>query len=117
MKALSVKQPWANMIASGIKTIEFRQWTTRYRGPILIVVAKKLRTESAGKAIAIAWLKNCRLAVPGDELMAYHPVFNGAWAWEFSMITKIRMPFEIRGRQGLFNVDYDPKVSDLKLVY
>jgi hypothetical protein len=32
MKALSVKQPWANMIASGKKTIETRKWPTDYRG-------------------------------------------------------------------------------------
>lgn len=40
MKALNVKQPWAWLIASGKKTIETRTWSTKYRGPILIVSSK-----------------------------------------------------------------------------
>jgi hypothetical protein len=36
MKALSVHQPWAWLIAQGYKTIENRSWLTSYRGPILI---------------------------------------------------------------------------------
>jgi hypothetical protein len=36
MKALTVKQPWASLIAAGIKDVENRSWPTRYRGPLLI---------------------------------------------------------------------------------
>lgn len=36
MKALTIRQPWASLIALGIKTIETRSWQTRYRGPIAI---------------------------------------------------------------------------------
>ncbi|MFV0141025.1 ASCH domain-containing protein [Empedobacter falsenii] len=35
-KALSIKQPWASLIAHGIKDIENRTWKTSYRGKILI---------------------------------------------------------------------------------
>lgn len=31
VKALSVKEPWASLIASGQKTIETRRWRTSYR--------------------------------------------------------------------------------------
>jgi hypothetical protein len=41
MKALSVKQPWADLIASGQKTIETRNWYTPYRGNILICSSKE----------------------------------------------------------------------------
>ncbi len=40
MKALSIKQPWAAAIATGLKTIETRTWKTKYRGPILIVAGR-----------------------------------------------------------------------------
>jgi hypothetical protein len=30
--ALSVRQPWAELILLGRKTVELRKWTTRYRG-------------------------------------------------------------------------------------
>ena len=36
MKVLSIKQPWASLIASGIKDIENRTWKTKFRGRILI---------------------------------------------------------------------------------
>lgn len=36
MKALTIRQPWASLIAHGVKTIETRSWRTHYRGPIAI---------------------------------------------------------------------------------
>lgn len=36
MKTLSIKQPWASLIAHGIKDIENRSWRTHYRGKIYI---------------------------------------------------------------------------------
>jgi hypothetical protein len=36
MKALSIRQPWAHLIAHGVKRIENRSWQTDYRGPLLI---------------------------------------------------------------------------------
>ncbi|MEK6418463.1 MAG: ASCH domain-containing protein [Burkholderia gladioli] len=40
MKAISIRQPWAWLIAAGLKDIENRTWRTSYRGPILIHAAK-----------------------------------------------------------------------------
>jgi hypothetical protein len=37
---LSVKQPWATLLAHGLKTIEVRSWPTRLRGPILLHAAR-----------------------------------------------------------------------------
>ncbi len=36
MKALSIRQPWAELIVRGAKDVENRTWTTQYRGPLLI---------------------------------------------------------------------------------
>ena len=36
MKVLTIKQPWATLIAEGLKEYEFRTWKTNYRGDILI---------------------------------------------------------------------------------
>lgn len=41
MKALSLWQPWASLMAAGIKTIETRGWSTVYRGPLAIHAAKR----------------------------------------------------------------------------
>lgn len=40
MKALSLVQPWATLIAIGAKKIETRSWSTPYRGPIAIHASK-----------------------------------------------------------------------------
>jgi hypothetical protein len=40
MKALSIRQPWAWAIIHAGKDIENRNWSTSYRGPILIHAAK-----------------------------------------------------------------------------
>lgn len=42
MKALTLTQPWATLIAIGAKRIETRSWGTSYRGPLAIHAAKGL---------------------------------------------------------------------------
>lgn len=46
MKALTLYQPWASLIAIGAKRIETRSWGTSYRGPLAIHAAKKYPTEA-----------------------------------------------------------------------
>lgn len=41
MKALTLWQPWATLVAIGKKKIETRCWKTAYRGPLAIHAAKK----------------------------------------------------------------------------
>lgn len=41
MKALTLWQPWASLLACGTKKYETRSWATSYRGPIAIHAAKK----------------------------------------------------------------------------
>lgn len=36
MKALSMKEPWASLVAQGVKTMETRSWRTNFRGEMLI---------------------------------------------------------------------------------
>lgn len=47
MKALSIWQPWASLIAVGAKRYETRSWPTRYRGPIAIHAARHWSEECA----------------------------------------------------------------------
>lgn len=42
MKALTLWQPWASLVAVGEKKIETRCWTTKYRGDLAIHSAAKL---------------------------------------------------------------------------
>ena len=38
--ALSLKQPWAALLAHGLKTVEVRRWPTAHRGRVLIHAAQ-----------------------------------------------------------------------------
>ncbi|QDV34975.1 ASCH domain-containing protein [Tautonia plasticadhaerens] len=40
MKALSIQQPWAWLIAHGFKPLENRTWNTKFRGELLIHAGK-----------------------------------------------------------------------------
>lgn len=42
MKALTLTQPWATLVALGEKQMETRSWSTNYRGPLAIHAAKAL---------------------------------------------------------------------------
>lgn len=50
MKVISIKEPFATLIASGIKKIETRSWKTNYRGEIFI--------HASGKGLAKEFLTN-----------------------------------------------------------
>jgi hypothetical protein len=41
VKALSLTQPWATLVALGAKRIETRSWSTSFRGPIAIHASKR----------------------------------------------------------------------------
>jgi activating signal cointegrator 1 len=47
MKAISLYQPWATLVAIGKKTYETRSWSTFYRGPIAIHASARWDRELA----------------------------------------------------------------------
>ena len=108
MKALSVKQPWASMIANGEKTIELRSWQTRYRGKLMICSSKYPDTPPpVGCALAIVTLAYCKRATQADETKACCKVRVGRdFAWVFENIRKI-ISWPVKGRQKLFNIPYE----------
>lgn len=116
MKALSVKQPWANMIADGEKTIETRTRSTPYRGSLLIVSSKQPDLENFpemsrlgngpyGCAVAVAQLVGCRPMRPDDADAAGCECYPGAVAWELADVQRIKPPFPVRGSLGLYEVE------------
>ena len=46
MKVLTIRQPWASLIMNGYKKFEFRSWSTKYRGAILIHAGKNVDKEA-----------------------------------------------------------------------
>ena len=106
MKSLSIKQPWASMIASGEKTIETRKWKTAYRGRLLLCSAKEPDIAPAGCAVAVATLVDCRPMSVLDEPQAQCRKYDGAFAWVLEDVRRIK-PFPVRGELRLFEVAVD----------
>lgn len=109
MKAISIKEPWAGMIAEGKKTIETRTWNTNYRGKIIIVASKVPRTKNSGKAIAIAEIYDCKPMTKEHEKDACCPVYDRAKSWFLRNVKKIE-PFEVKGKLGIYELDCEGKI-------
>ncbi len=130
MKAITVKQPWATLIAEGYKEYEFRTWKTSYRGDIFIHAGKGIDKEAMkyfeylhldyplGCIIAKAQMIDC---VPvGEELTkellmknenVYHNLKKKKekrYAFQLSHVEKIK-PIPIKGNLSLW--EYNQKNS------
>ncbi len=108
MKALSVRNPWATLIADGEKTIECRTWRTNYRGDIIICSSLRPEFEDMlqGHALCIARLEKIEPFTCNhlkDACLDNMP-YEMCYAWHLSNIRKIK-PFRIKGRLNLFSID------------
>lgn len=100
MKAISIRQPWANKIASGEKAVETRSWPTDHRGELLIVSSKRPPIPPAGCALAIVRVVDCRPITRSDGSPAY--------SWELELVRRL-LPFPVRGKLGLYDVEIPPE--------
>ena len=98
---MSVRQPWANLIARGQKTIETRTWATGYRGPILIVSSKRPNIPPAGSVVAVVELVDCRVMTTADEPAACCGLYPKAMSWVLKNVRPVR-PFPVKGALGVF---------------
>lgn len=66
MKAITLTQPWASLVAAGQKRIETRSWSTSYRGPIAIHAAKTFPGSAKRfcEARAVSWALGWRACGP-----------------------------------------------------
>lgn len=129
MKTLTIKQPFASLIAEGYKEYEFRTWKTKYRGDILIHAGKSIDKEAmkrfeylnldypTGKIIAKATITDC---VEIDDEMKKklkeldEKVYHGAitkqrdkneYGFKLENVKKIT-PIEINGALSFWEFPY-----------
>lgn len=121
--ALSVMQPWAQLIVDGHKTIETRTWKTPYRGELLLVSGLK-RDEldwlpddqvyagrsahhyqhaplAKGYALAIVELVDVRPMQRGDEWKALCPYSSAKYSWVLANVRPVQ-PIAVKGALRLF---------------
>ena len=105
MKALSLKQPWANLVAEGKKTIETRKWSTKYRGDLVICSSRKPEIERYGCAICIVELYDVGPMKKEHEKAACIEVYKGAHSWFLRNLRKIDPVFPIHGQLGIYDLE------------
>ncbi len=105
LPALSVKQPWADLIASGEKTIETRTWWTGYRGPLVICSSALPKGQGVTRrALCVVFLTHCRDMTLADQVAARCEIYEKAKAWEFTRerLIHLKAMENVRGQLGIF---------------
>lgn len=128
MKVLTIKQPFATLIAEGYKEYEFRTWKTKYRGEFLIHAGigvdkkamekyKHLNLEyPSGCIIAKVTLTDCieindesrKILKEKNNIVYDHIINHTDWkGYGFKMenIKKIN-PIPIKGKLSFWDYDY-----------
>lgn len=115
MKALSVRQPWATLIAQGKKTIEIRSWPTRHRGPLAIVASKSISRdgvaqwgirEPRGVVVCVVDVLEVRPWRAGDDARALSDG-AGCYSWELRVLYQTQHVPQL-GRLSLFEIPTPP---------
>ncbi|MEP0923481.1 ASCH domain-containing protein [Leptolyngbya sp. ST-U4] len=68
MKIITLHQPWASLIALGLKGYETRHWSTDYRGELLIHAAK---TKATVETMAVFWNALVLAGVDRNQFLAF----------------------------------------------
>lgn len=106
MKAVSIKQPWASLIAAGIKTLEIRAWPTDHRGPLLIVSSRRpvIEGHRHGAALCVVNVIDCRRMTRQDPPFAcIRDFYADHYAWVLGGVKAIET-FNVMGQLRLFEV-------------
>ena len=104
-KAISLKQPWANLVAEGKKTIETRKWKTNYRGQLVICSSQKPPIAPAGYALCSVELYHIEPMKKEHEEKACIKVYPGAYSWFLRNIKPFKNPIPVKGKLGLFTLE------------
>ena len=126
MKVITLKQPWATLVAEGIKKYEFRSWRTKYRGKILIHAGvgvdkedlekyKDLNLEfPKGKILAEVEIIEClpltkelNKKIISENNIAYGDKERTGYAWKLDNVRKIKSDKIIKGKLSLWDLDID----------
>ena len=118
MHAISIQQPWASLIIAGKKPVENRNWSTSFRGPLLIHAGKKWDGDGAKFIIenhpelrSFAYPSNHHMgALIGQATMTgcvkNHDSewFFGPYGFVFINPREFHKPIPYKGQLGIFIV-------------
>ncbi len=122
MKVITIKQPWATLIAKGYKEYEFRTWKTNYRGEIYIHAGKGIDKKAMerfkylnleypiGKIIAKAIITDC-VAVDDEFALKYYKKDPIVYKSLQTIETRERYGFKLENVEEIEPVSVNGKLS------
>lgn len=108
VRLLSVKQPFAELIARGEKTIELRTKAFKYRGPLVIVSCAKRSPKfpevdgPRSRAVALVEMVDARPATSADSSRACCEVTPGEFAWELRLVRRLDIDVHVKGQLSIY---------------
>jgi hypothetical protein len=114
MKAISLKQPWANLVMDKKKIIETRTWKTNYRGELVICSSAKpdfvhvhpdIDREPMGYALGTVEVYDIVRMNRNHEKDAMCKLYDGAYAWLLRNIRQFKKPIPIKGQLNIFQIE------------
>jgi hypothetical protein len=115
VRALTIRQPWAELIIRGEKDVENRSWKTDHRGPLLIHAATAVdRAACEAHGISLDVPRGALVGivelvdVTRDRTSRWHK--DGRWGWYLARARRFDRPVPLPGRRILFDVP-DRKVA------
>jgi hypothetical protein len=113
MRTLSVRQPYCEAILRGLKTQEFRTWTTIFRGRIALHASKKLAPEALDHFPELEGVEVHTGAVVGLVTVTDirpDPDEPGLYVWELTDPVRLAEPVLAAGQPGhLFQLSLTPE--------
>jgi hypothetical protein len=71
MKAITLHEPWAWLVAHGLKEVETRSWSTDYRGPLAIHAGKKRDVDGMMLHLKMNSVRGCPAICPPFEKLPF----------------------------------------------
>ncbi len=106
MRALSIRQPWVELILQGDKTVEYRSWKTNHTGDLLIQ-ASNTRNRDVKEDIVSEGFSADKLvfgALVGVVEVTGYTGAAGNFEWHLARPRRFREPVPYKGAAGIFLV-------------
>lgn len=146
LKALSLTQPWAELVVLGEKQWETRSWRTSHRGRIAIHAAKKfprwaidlaqhnryfvnaIKNKPAALNMPLGFIvgtvkvvaiqsTDAMLDVLGHKELAFGDYHAERWAWQLANPIMLDDPIPCRGALGLWELPGDVHAKMERMIF
>jgi hypothetical protein len=124
MHAITIRDPWCQLILDGLKLWEYRKWKPHVVPPLELLLCKAKRWDRAmwenlcrhgyhlgqapeylGHAVGVCTFMGSMPAHKSPPMVPGRPLDGGGVAWRLGNVRQLVRPFPVRGQLGLYTVE------------